>query len=66
MNNMAKNLRVIRTRKKLRQVDLAFLSGVSQSSISQIEGGHKKSPSVWTITKLCKALKVSSKELIES
>lgn len=52
-----------REKKGLTQARLAELSGVAQSSISEIEGG-KSSPNITTITKLSQALNVSITELV--
>ncbi|MFO3666553.1 helix-turn-helix domain-containing protein [Anaerococcus kampingiae] len=52
----ANNLRKIRENKKLSQEDLAFLSGISRRSISRIENGQIKEPSMDTLLKLSVSL----------
>lgn len=43
---------------KLSQLDLAYISGVSQNMITYIENG-KRTPSLRTILKLCDALQIN-------
>lgn len=50
-------LKYLRGRRKLSQKDLAKKSGVSQSTIAQIES-KRKDPSITTLRKICKALDV--------
>lgn len=57
-----KNLREIRG---MSQLDLSLASGISQTSISQIESGKKK-PSLATFLKLCDALGVSPESVLSS
>lgn len=47
-----------REKQKLSQLDLSNLSGVSQNMITYIETG-KRTPSLRTFLKLCKALKIN-------
>jgi len=58
------SLKKIRINKKLTQIRLAEISGVSQSYISEIET-FLKSPTLETIEKLANALKVHPFELQE-
>lgn len=48
----ANNLTKIRDNKRLSQDDLAYLSGISRRSISRIENGLIKEPSIDTLLKL--------------
>ena len=52
----ANNLTKIRENKKLSQEDLAFISGISRRSISRIENGLIKEPSIDTLLKLSASL----------
>lgn len=61
---LGENLRKLRLKAKLRQEDLEQISGVTQSAISLIESGKTKSPSAWTIERLCAALKVSTSDIL--
>ena len=62
--NIIFSLKKIRINKKLTQIRLAEISGVSQSYISEIET-FLKSPTLETIEKLANALKVHPFELQE-
>jgi len=55
--NIGNAIRKIRNDKQVSQMELKRLSGVSQTSISQIEKGLKQ-PSRRTLEKICKALNV--------
>ena len=59
--------RIIELRKHLglSQRQLATLSGVSQSGLSSIES-NSKSPSLETLSLICKALNISLSELLNS
>jgi transcriptional regulator with XRE-family HTH domain len=52
---LAERVRYLRSRRDLSQEQLAKASGVSQSTIAQIERG-RKDPSMTTLKKICKAL----------
>ena len=54
---MAERVRYLRTRRQLSQEQLAKSSGVSQSTVAQIESG-RKDPSMTTLKKICKILDV--------
>ncbi len=58
------NLKKIRTKKSISQGDIAKELGVSRGFISTIENG-KTNPTLSTITKLAKALNVSTNELLK-
>lgn len=57
-------LKSIREEMNISQLELSLLSGVSQNMITYIETG-KRTPSLRTIIKLCKALNVSPTRLFE-
>lgn len=53
-----------RLQKGWTQTELADRSGVSQSTISQIESGKREYPNVFNIRKIAKALEISIEELM--
>lgn len=57
------NLTKIRENKKLSQEDLSYLSGISRRSISRIENGLIKEPSIDTLLKLSASLDVDLVDL---
>ena len=64
MSVVGENIKRIRKEKKLSQRQLADLSGISQSAISDIENpAVTKLPNIDTIQKLASALRVSIDEL---
>ena len=58
------NLKKIRTKKAISQGDIARELGVSRGFVSTIENG-KTNPTLSTISKLAKALNVSTNELLK-
>ena len=58
------NLKRIRTKKEISQGDIARELGVSRGFVSTIENG-KTNPTLSTITKIAKALNVSTNELLK-
>jgi transcriptional regulator with XRE-family HTH domain len=58
------NIRLLRLDPKLSQAMLAKRAKVSQATIAQIEMG-RKTPSIATLAKLAKALKVEPWELLK-
>ncbi len=58
-------LKRIREEKGLTQVELAQKSGVTREYITMIETGARKNPTVDTLKRLAKALKVKVGELLE-
>ena len=58
------NLKRIRTKKGISQGDIARDLGVSRGFVSTIENG-KTNPTLATIAKLAKALRISVTELLE-
>ena len=59
---LGENLKKIRTRKNVTQVEIANILGVDRSFVSNIENG-KNNPTLSTIANLAKALKVPVDEL---
>ncbi len=64
MRVITNNIREIRKKNGLNQIELAERVNVGQSAISQIENGQR-TPSVKLLYKMAQALKVSVEELIE-
>lgn len=62
---LGENIRRIRKKRNLTQDKLARLADISYTSITKIETGVIKSPSVQTVAKIAKALGVSVDELIK-
>ena len=60
---IGKSLREIRARRLLTQEELAEKSGVSPSTVANIERDHRE-PHFRTIRKLAKALNVAPSELV--
>lgn len=63
VTKFGKKVREIRLKKKLSQGDIARILGVHRSYISGLERGVRN-PSLATIQKVAKALKVNAKDLI--
>lgn len=61
---LGQNLKKIRTAKAITQGDISRKLGVSRGFISNIENG-KTNPTLSTITKLAKALRVTSGDLLK-
>ena len=64
MSNLAKNLRKLRESKNLSQERLARLADVANNTIIKIEAGKNQNPTLDTIKKIAKVLKISIDELI--
>jgi len=62
---IGENIRRARHKKKLTQDKLAKLADIPYTSITKIETGVIKKPSVQTVVKIAKALGISMDELIE-
>jgi len=62
---LGKRIKEFREKKKLTQDKLARLADVPYTSITKIETGVIKSPSVQTMAKIAKALGVTLDELIK-
>lgn len=61
---LGENLKKIRTRKNVTQVEIANILGVDRSFVSNIENG-KNNPTLSTIANLAKALQVPVDELFK-
>lgn len=57
------NIKVIRRQRGLKQEQLAEMAKMDFSSINEIENG-KRNPSLKTLNKIARALKVSPKDLL--
>lgn len=64
-NNIGENIKKRRTKLKLSQEDFAQKSGVKYTTLTKIESGVIKTPSVLMVEKIAKALEVSIEELIK-
>ena len=60
-----KNIRKLRFKADMTQVELSERSGVSQPYINELEHGKKVNPSVIVLSKLAKALEVTISDLID-
>lgn len=62
---IGKNIKVLRQKKKLSQEKLARLTDISLNTLTKIESGFTKRPSIQTIHRIAKALGVSLDKLVE-
>ncbi len=60
---LGENIRKIRKKRNLTQDKLARLADIPYTSITKIETGVIKSPSIQTVAKIAKALDISLDEL---
>ena len=60
-----KRLRDERENKGISQMDLSFKAGLSQNQVNYIETG-KRTPNLYTILSICKALEINPAVLFES
>lgn len=63
-NAIRNNIRKYRLRKRLSQQDLADLSGISRTHVSDIERDSHKIPSIEVLCKIAEALSVSVDDLL--
>ena len=61
---LGENLKKLRIKKDISQIELARILSVDRSFVSNIENG-KNNPTLSTITSLAKALGVSTNELLK-
>lgn len=61
---LGENLKKLRIKKDISQIELARILGVDRSFVSNIENG-KNNPTLSTISSLAKALGVSTNELLK-
>jgi DNA-binding XRE family transcriptional regulator len=64
-NNIGENIKKYRTKQGLSQEDFAKKSGVKYTTLTKIESGVIKKPSVLVMAKIAKALGVNIEELIK-
>ena len=62
---LGKNIKELRQKRKLSQEKLARLTDISLNTLTKIESGFTKRPSIQTIHKIAKSLGVSLDELVE-
>ncbi|MCX5679052.1 MAG: helix-turn-helix transcriptional regulator [Candidatus Omnitrophica bacterium] len=62
---IGKNIKKIRQQKNLSQEKLARLTDISLNTLTKIESGFTKRPSIQTIYKIAKALEVPMENLVE-
>lgn len=65
-NNIGENIKKRRTKLGLSQEDFAQKSGVKYTTLTKIESGVIKTPSVVIMAKIAKTLGVNIEELIKS
>lgn len=65
MTILSENIKKLRERAGMTIKELSELSGVGQSTISEIETGKAKNPKTATLTKIAKALNTSLDQLTE-
>lgn len=63
---IAHNLRILRKKKGLSQEKLARLADISLNTLTKIESGFAKKPTIQTVVKLAKALNISLDELVKN
>ena len=63
---MAQNIKKLRKQLKLSQEELAKKAGITYSTLIKIESGVNKNPTIKTLVKIAKALKVNVDVLIGS
>jgi len=63
-NNIGKNIKKRRTKLGLSQEDFAQKSGVKYTTLTKIESGVIKTPSVLIVEKIAKVLGVSIEDLL--
>ena len=64
VKKLGENLKKLRIKKDISQIELARMLSVDRSFVSNIENG-KNNPTLSTITNLAKALGVSTNELLK-
>lgn len=64
-SNIGENIKKYRTKQGLLQEDFAQKSGVKYTTLTKIESGFIKKPSVFVMAKTAKALGVNIEELIK-
>jgi transcriptional regulator with XRE-family HTH domain len=62
--NIGENIQKIRKSQNLTQDELARKAGIPYTTIAKIESGMVKNPTIMTLVKLAKALKVSLDDFV--
>jgi len=62
---ITQRLREEREKQRISQIDLSFKAGLSQNLVNYIETG-KRTPNLYTILSICKALEINPAVLFES
>jgi len=62
---LGKNIKELRQKRKLSQEKLARLTNISLNTLTKIESGFTKRPSIQTVHKIAKALDISLDKLVE-
>lgn len=62
---IGKNIKRLRRQKKLSQEKLARIINISLNTLTKIESGFTKRPSIQTIKKIADALEVSIDKLVD-
>jgi transcriptional regulator with XRE-family HTH domain len=62
---IGKNIRALRQKRKLSQEKLARLTDISLNTLTKIESGFTKRPSIQTVHKIAKALNITIDKLVE-
>lgn len=65
MSSLGTNIKKYRQKKKLTQEELAVKSGIKYTTLTKIESGVIKNPSVQIIAKIANILKVKIEELLK-
>jgi transcriptional regulator with XRE-family HTH domain len=65
IRHIAERLREEREKMRISQMDLSFKAGLSQNQVNYIETG-KRTPNLYTILRICNALKISPAVLFDS
>lgn len=64
MESISNNLKKMRIAKGLSQSKLSQLSGISRTTISDIENDRHSNTTIYVLCRLCKSLEVTPNELI--
>lgn len=64
-NNIASNLKKIRSKKKYSLEKVARLGDLSLNTVVKVENGTNQNPTIETLTKIAKALEVGVDDLIK-
>jgi transcriptional regulator with XRE-family HTH domain len=63
---IGKNLRSLRKKKGFSQERLARLADISLNTLTKIESGFAKKPTIQTVVKVARALNVSIEDLVKN